>query len=153
MSKNLRVLIADDHEQCRWLTARLLSLNVDVVGAKSDGRQLVDAAVALRPDVIVSDISMPVMTGVRAMIELKGTGYDIPFVLISSDATGVDAYLEQGAIAFVAKVDMGSELVPAVASAYSGHCYVSRSAERGPSGRPPLRLPFSLSSQSLEQLG
>jgi hypothetical protein len=65
------------------------------------------------------------------MKELKFRGYTIPFVLISSDASGADDYIKDGAIAFVAKIDMGSELAPAVASAYSGELYVSQSAGTG----------------------
>jgi DNA-binding NarL/FixJ family response regulator len=109
----------------------LLKLSFDLVDAVANGRQLVNAAMSLRPDVIVSDISMPLMSGNQAMKELKFRGYTIPFVLISSDASGADDYIKDGAIAFVAKIDMGSELAPAVASAYSGELYVSQSAGTG----------------------
>ena len=131
MSKKLRVLIADDHEQCRWVVARLLNLTFDLVGAVANGRQLVNTAMSLRPDVIVSDVSMPLMSGNQAMKELKFRGYTIPFVLMSSDVFGADDYIKDGAIAFVAKIDMGSELAPAVASAYFGELYISQSAGTG----------------------
>jgi DNA-binding NarL/FixJ family response regulator len=129
MSHKLRVLIADDHQQCQWAVTKLLSLTFDPVGAVADGRELVDAAITSRPDVIVSDVSMPRMTGNQAMVELRAKGYDIPFVLISSDWSGAEEYVRQGAMAFVAKIDMGKELRNAVVSAYSGQLYISRSVD------------------------
>src|SRR5689334_23208383 len=105
MSKKLRVLIADDHEQCRWVVAKMLNLSFDLVGAVGNGRELVYAAMALQPDVIVSDVSMPLMSGDQAMKELKFRGYTTPFVLISADVCGADDYIKDGAIAFVAKID------------------------------------------------
>jgi DNA-binding NarL/FixJ family response regulator len=57
----LRVLIAEDHEEVRKMIVSLLSTEFQVVGAVSDGHELVDAATLLNPDVIVSDIAMPGM--------------------------------------------------------------------------------------------
>ena len=131
MPRKLRILIADNHQQCRWMVAKLLNLRFDVVGAVINGRQLVDAAISLLPDVIVSDISMPLMAGNQARTHLESNGYAIPFVLISSDASGADDYIREGAMGFVAKIDMGFDLVAAVHSVYSGQLYVSRSAVTG----------------------
>lgn len=127
--KRLRVLIADDHPQCRWAVARLLGLRFDIVAAVANGRQLVETVLSLQPDVIISDISMPLLAGNQALAELKSKRIAIPFVLISSDTSGADEYVREGAMAFVAKMDMGRELMSAVASAYSGEVYVSRSAK------------------------
>jgi DNA-binding NarL/FixJ family response regulator len=138
MNAKVRVLIADDHEQCRWAMAQLLSVECDVVGAVDDGRKLVDAAMSLLPDVIVSDVSMPSLTGVQAMDELHQKGYEIPFVLVSIANSGAKDYTKRGAMAFVNKVDMGHDLVIAVFSAALGQVRVSRSAEERRSN--PLRL-------------
>jgi CheY-like chemotaxis protein len=129
MSGKVRVLIADDHEQCRWVMAHLLGAECEVVAAVADGRKLVDAAVSLVPDVIVSDISMPVLTGLQAMEELYMNGLEIPFVLVSSANSGAGDYIKRGAMAFVNKVDIGHDLVVAVLSAALGQVSVSRSAE------------------------
>ena len=51
------------------------------------------------------------MTGNQAMVELRAKGYDILFVLISSDWSGAEEYTRQGAMAFIAKIDMGSEFL------------------------------------------
>ena len=127
-SAKLRVLVADDHEECRWAMAHLLAVECDVVAAVSDGRKLVDAAMSLLPDVIVSDISMPVLTGVQAMEELYQKGCEIPFVLVSTANLGAEDYIKRGAMAFVNKVDIGHDLMIAVFSAALGQVCISRNA-------------------------
>jgi len=128
-AKLLRVLIADDHEQIRWAMANLLCVECDVVAAVADGRKLVDAAMSLLPDVIVSDISMPSLTGIQAMEELHEKGYEIPFVLVSTANSGAADYIKRGAMAYVNKVDMGHDLLIAVFSASLRQVCVSRSEE------------------------
>jgi DNA-binding NarL/FixJ family response regulator len=128
MKTRLRVLAADDHEQCRWALDRLLGIAFEVVASVGDGRKVVDSAIALAPDVIVSDIAMPVLTGVEAMEALRAKGYNFPFVLVSTHNCGIEAYLARGAMAFVYKVDMGHDLVPAVFAAANGQNFVSRNA-------------------------
>lgn len=129
MSTKVRVLIADDHEQCRWAMARLLCSECDVVAAVADGRRLVEAAISLQPDVIVTDVSMPLLSGIQAMEELHKEGYDIPFVVVSTANYGAGDYIKLGAMAFVSKVDMGHELLVAVFSAALGQVCISRSVE------------------------
>jgi CheY-like chemotaxis protein len=129
MSARLRVLVADDHEQCRWAMAHLLGVECDVVATVADGRKLVDAAMSLLPDVIVSDIHMPMLTGIQAMDELFQQGYEIPFVLVSAGNSGAEDFVKRGAMAFVNKVDIGHDLLIAVFSAAFGQVCVSRSAE------------------------
>jgi DNA-binding NarL/FixJ family response regulator len=125
----LRVLIADDHEQCRWAMASLLCTKFDLVAVVDNGRKLVDAAASLLPDVIVSDISMPFLTGIQAMEELSGKGYEIPFVLVSTANSEPEDYIKVGAMAFVNKADMGHDLVAAVSSAVLRQAALSRDAE------------------------
>ena len=84
---------------------------------------------SLLPDVIVSDISMPWLTGIQAMDELFEKGYEIPFVLVSTANSGAEDYIKRGAMAFVNKIDMGNDLMVAVFSASLGQVCVSRSAE------------------------
>jgi two-component system, NarL family, nitrate/nitrite response regulator NarL len=122
----LRVLIAEDHEQMRWQLVCSLSLEFDVVGSLSNGGELVDLAISLNPDVIVSDVRMPVLSGPEAMKILRRTGYNIPFVLISISSCGAEEFIRQGAAAFVEKLDIGYELAHAVRLAASGIKYLSR---------------------------
>jgi CheY-like chemotaxis protein len=124
----LRVLIADDHEHARWTISCLLTSKYSIAGSVADGKQLLDAAMAHHPDVIVSDVSMPLVTGPEAMRELRARGLDIPFVLMSTNSVGATEYIREGAMAFVDKIDIGYELEPAVLAASIGQVYFSRSA-------------------------
>ena len=126
--QRLRVLIADDHADARRLIQEVLRSNFDVVGAVEDGRRLIDAAVQLRPDVIVSDVNMGVLSGPDAMTELRNTGHEIPFVLVSVETLNVEERIRQGAKGFVDKRDLVEELAPAVHSAFKGSIYLSRGA-------------------------
>lgn len=119
--RKVRVLIADDHRGMRSTIVRVLSSEFKIVGVAGDGEELVDSAIALNPDVIVSDIYMPLLSGPGALKELGARGYDIPFVLVSVDPYGIEEFLRQGAAAFVEKCDMGTALVPAVHSAALGY--------------------------------
>ena len=128
--RKLRVLIADDHERMRFTIVQLLRNDFKIVDVAGDGEHLVDSAIALHPDVIVTDLSMPFLSGPQALKELSAQGYDIPFVLVSVDTSGVDEFLRQGASAFVAKCDIAHELAPAVHSAALGRTYISRTAAK-----------------------
>jgi len=123
----LRVLIADDHEDARRVIFRLLSPKFEIVGSVANGRELIDAATAVHPDVIVTDICMPFVTGPEAMRSLKATGLHIPFVLISASSVDAEELIQEGATAFVDKIDMGYELVSAVRAASNGQPYFSNS--------------------------
>jgi DNA-binding NarL/FixJ family response regulator len=125
--RRLRILIAEDHEQMRRQLVRLLGPEFDIVGNVPDGGKLVDLAISLNPDIIVSDIRMPVLTGPEAMKVIHVAGYDIPFVLISISSCGAEEFIKQGAMAFVEKLDIGYDLAPAVRFAALRRKYLSRS--------------------------
>lgn len=129
MSARQRVLVADDHEQSRQAIVKLLRAEFDVVAAVDDGRKLVDAVVSLLPDAIVSDVSMPLLTGIQAMQELSRKGYEIPFVLVSTANFEAEDHIKVGAMAFVNKVDMGRDLVTAVFSVLLGQASELRETE------------------------
>jgi DNA-binding NarL/FixJ family response regulator len=124
----LRILVADDHGDMRWAAIRLLSEEFSVVGSAADGRNLIDAAITLMPDVIVSDVRMPLLTGPEAMNVLRATGLNIPFVFVSTDVYNVELCIEAGCMGFVHKLDMGYELVRAVSAASRRQVYLSREA-------------------------
>jgi DNA-binding NarL/FixJ family response regulator len=126
--RKLRVLIADDHPRMRSTIVQVLRNDFKIVGVASDGEQLIDSAISLSPDVIVSDINMPHLSGPAALKELSARGYDIPCVLVSTDPFGANESAWQGASAFVEKCDILRELAPTVHSAALGHTYVSRTA-------------------------
>src|ERR1700739_3964435 len=128
--RKLRVLIADDNCEMRWAMIRLITRECEVVGSTGDGRSLLDAALALNPDVIVSDVSMPNLTGPEAMDVLRATGCTIPFVLVSADGGSVEEYIAWGGLGFVHKMDLAYELTRAIAAADRGDVFLSRSVLR-----------------------
>src|SRR6185369_1049437 len=125
-TERLRVLVADDEEFLRRAIVRLLEDTFTIVGQVSTGRELVSAAVELRPDVIVSDLEMPLMTGIAAMEMLRATGLTPPFVLVTATEPNVHEWIARGVPAIVDKADLPLDLVAAVQSVVAGHVFLSR---------------------------
>jgi len=121
----LRVLIADDNDSVRAAVGRLLEDKFELVGAVSNGRELVDAALAHRPDVIVSDLAMPSLDGLAALKVLREAGHTTPFVLLTAMEGDVRDWIDMGAIGVVLKSDL-LDLVAAIQSAAAGRIYLSR---------------------------
>ena len=124
-----RVLLADDHLETVELLRTLLQPEFDVIGHVTDGRTLVRHACRLRPDVIVSDISMPDVDGLAAAAEILRHNPDARIVLVTvhGDRSLVARALETGALGFVLKLSAGDDLVPAIHAALRGERHVSRS--------------------------
>lgn len=124
----LRVLVADDNDGVRRGIVKLLDPGeFEIVAVVSSGRDLVDTAVALEPDVIVSDLMMPSLTGAEALAMLRAAGYTIPFVLQTTTGRDAQAWLDMGALCVVDKFDLPSDLAAAVRSAAAGKVFLSRS--------------------------
>ena len=122
-----RVLIADDHRALLARVAELLSQDFSVIGTVTDGAQLLSAEAALHPDVLVVDVSMPVMGGLEAAGRLRQRGSRVPIVCLTANPQPevVEAAWEVGALGFVAKVCMARDLVPAIRAALEGRRFVS----------------------------
>jgi two-component system NarL family response regulator len=120
----LRILVADDHEKMRICLVRILEREFNVVGEVADGYELIEAAVRLKPDVIVSDVLMPHLTGTEAMTTLEAGGIDIPFVFVCSDEH-IAKEVSDNFSACVHKVDVLSELPSAV------HCAATTGVNKG----------------------
>jgi DNA-binding NarL/FixJ family response regulator len=125
----VRVLLADDNELLLDRIARMLTSCFDVVGLAHDGQDLVAKALQLTPDVIVADITMPVMTGIEALHELRKTGLvaRCVFLTIHEESEFVQACLEEGALGYVIKSSIKSDLIPAISAAMAGTRFVSPS--------------------------
>ena len=78
-----RLLIADDHKIFAEGLKRLLNADFDIVGVVADGRELVSAAEKLRPDVMVVDISMPMLNGIEAVRQIKKVHPEIKVVFLT----------------------------------------------------------------------
>jgi len=129
-----RVLLADDIVSVLDAVTELLLENFDIVGRVSDGQKALDDTMALQPDLIVLDISMPGMSGIEVARELKrrGNKAKIVFLTVLEDSDIMATCLAVGGLGYVAKVLMESDLIPAMNSALAGRPYVSRfSSEQG----------------------
>jgi DNA-binding NarL/FixJ family response regulator len=123
-----RILLADDHLALLEAEIALLSPYFDVVGTATDGAALVSKAHSLRPDVIVTDISMPVLSGIDAVHKLRESGSTAKFVFLTvhSSREFVEACMGAGALGYVQKYSMKHHLVPAIQAALAGQPYVSK---------------------------
>jgi CheY-like chemotaxis protein len=128
--RKLRVLVADDNELLRETIVKHLAERFEIVAAVCNGLKLVDAALTHKVDVIVSDASMPALTGTEALRLLRSSGQSIPFVLLTADVRWARAWCELGMLAVVDKRDLHDELVAAVESAAAGVKYLSRHAKK-----------------------
>ena len=122
------VLIADDHPLVLELLVELLKDRFDVVGTAVNGDQLMEATARLRPDVVVTDISMPALNGLEALRRLKTAGSVTKIIVLTMDAHPELAShaIRSGASGFMAKHSAGSELVTAIDEVLRGRVYVSR---------------------------
>jgi DNA-binding NarL/FixJ family response regulator len=100
----------------------LLTPFFDVVGTATDGGKLVSEALRLEPDVIVSDITMPVLSGIEATHQLRALGSSVRlvFLTVHAEEEFVKACKAEGALGYVLKAKMKTELVTAVHLALAG---------------------------------
>jgi len=117
----IRVLLADDHEAMLDRVTRLLATEFNVVGTATDGQQALDAARELKPDVLVLDISMPVMNGIETARRLTEAGAKtrIVFLTVHDDPDFAREALEAGAQGYVVKQRIASDLVAAIKKAHA----------------------------------
>jgi NarL family two-component system response regulator LiaR len=124
MSENIRVLIADDHHVVRRGLATLLvpRNKMTVVGEATNGREAVELALALRPDVIVIDMLMPELTGTEAIRQIKHEQPEARILVLASfaEAAEVQAAIQAGALGYLLKAAPPEELLSAIRSVAKG---------------------------------
>jgi len=122
-----RVLIADDHRIFAEGLRGLLEPEFEVVGLVADGKELVEAAAAHRPDVVVADVTMPLLNGIEAAARLRELGVTARVVVLTQhrDVAYARRAMEAGAVGYVLKNAAASELVAAVREAVQGRTYVT----------------------------
>ena len=125
-----RVLLADDHAAMLERVVSLVGAEFDVVGAVGDGQSVLDAVAVLQPDVVVLDISMPVMSGLAAAARLSESQRPprIVFLTVHDDAAFVEAARGVGAMGYVAKRHIRTDLMPAIRRAIEGRTQFPESA-------------------------
>ena len=121
------VLLADDNRPLVERVVELLSSWFDVVGTAHDGQDLVAKALRLTPDVIVADITMPILTGIEAMHQLRNAGSESKFVFLTihNENEFMEACLLEGAVGYVLKTHMKDDLIPAIKAAVAGRQFIS----------------------------
>jgi DNA-binding NarL/FixJ family response regulator len=122
-----RVLIADDHLIFAKTLGDFLEKSFSVIGVVTDGRAMVDEVTKQRPDVVVSDIAMPLMNGLEAARRIRELVPDVKFVFLTmqDDPNLAAAALELGRVAFVLKLCDGPELLKALTLVLHGKSYVT----------------------------
>jgi CheY-like chemotaxis protein len=126
VSTRPRVLVAEDHAEMRERIANLLGSTFDVVAAVVDGQQAVEATAELQPEVIVLDISMPVLDGIQAAARIRGMprAPRILFLTAMDDPAIAEVARSLDASGVVRKLNMMAELIPTIQRALntpSGH--------------------------------
>jgi DNA-binding NarL/FixJ family response regulator len=127
------VLLADDHTiVMEGLATLLREHDFDVVGTVSDGHQLIDAAKRLRPDVIVTDLSMPGLSGLDVLPLLKAERVDSKIVVLTmhNDAGLAAVAMREGASGFLLKESAGEELLTAIRQVLQGRVYLTPALTR-----------------------
>ncbi len=127
MSKT-RILIADDHALVREGIIAMLKLydDVEVVGEAADGKEAIDKAEKLRPDLVLMDIAMPGLGGLEATIELKKSQPEIKILVLSQydDREYVSRFLKAGVSGYILKRALGNDLIAAIRAVMKGESYL-----------------------------
>jgi DNA-binding NarL/FixJ family response regulator len=125
----VRVLLADDHEAVLSRVRGILGDSFEIVGAVRNGHDAVAEVLRLDPDVLVMDISMPVLNGLQAAQQLQAAKRRtrVVFLTVHQDEDFVAAAFSAGARGYVTKSDVTAELVPAIGEAAQGGIYISKS--------------------------
>lgn len=126
-STSARVLLADDNPSMLQAARRILEPEFQVVETVKNGEALLEAADALRPDVLIIDICMGMLNGLEAARLLTRTGSKakIVFLTVHQDPEFMEEAFSVGALGYVVKPRLGTDLLPAVREALAGRAFVS----------------------------
>lgn len=122
-----RVLMADDHSIVLTGVRKLIEDRCEVVGMVENGRALVEAAERLRPDLIILDISMPLMNGLDAARQIKNVCLEAKLIFLTMHTSPrfVTGAFKAGGNGYVLKHSASDELVQAIDTVLNGHTYLT----------------------------
>lgn len=132
MKQPVKILLADDHDVVIEGLRRILDLpEFNVVGTVADGQALVNAAAKLRPDIIVTDVVMPLLNGVDAVRQIhkqkRGHKSKVIFLSMHQEVAFAKAALAAGGAGYVLKNAAGEELIQAIREVLGGGTYLTHS--------------------------
>jgi DNA-binding NarL/FixJ family response regulator len=128
--KRCRLLLADDHDIVIEGLRRVLDHpDIEIVGVVKDGRALLRATKERQPDVIIADITMPLLNGIEAARQIRknDSNVKIIFLTMHPDVTFATEALAAGGSGYVLKNSAGNELLTAIQDVMKGHIYVTKS--------------------------
>lgn len=125
--KKPTVILADDHTLVLEGFRRLLETHCELLATVGDGQALLQAVAQHRPDIVILDISMPVMNGIEAARALKSKypGLKLVFVTMHADPAYIRAAFQAGASGYILKQSLGDELPQALHIVLQGQIYVT----------------------------
>jgi len=125
--ETIRLLVAEDHQAMREKVVGTLKGEYTIVDVVEDGEQMLNAESKISPDVVVLDISMPVMNGLEAASRLKQreSKAKIVFLTVHDEPEYLEAALATGALGYVIKSRLASDLCLAVREVMAGRRFVS----------------------------
>ncbi|HEV8412147.1 MAG TPA: response regulator transcription factor [Bryobacteraceae bacterium] len=150
----VRILLGDDHPLFLDGGRRLLEQRYEIVGTASDGRALVQAALSLKPGLIILDISMPLLSGIEAARRIKASLPEVKllFFTMHHERPYLQAAFEVGAAGYLLKSATSEELLRAIQEIQKGNLYFPKElSEHGRFLRDPDQIAKSLRLSSREQ--
>uniref|UniRef100_Q023R1 Two component transcriptional regulator, LuxR family n=1 Tax=Solibacter usitatus (strain Ellin6076) TaxID=234267 RepID=Q023R1_SOLUE len=124
--RKLRILLGDDHAMILSGIKGLLEGHYEVIGSEKNGRALIETAVRLKPDLVVLDVSMPILNGIDAAREIKKAlpAAKLIFLTMHTNAIYLRKALHAGASGYVLKSGAAEELLTAIEEVCKGYIYV-----------------------------
>jgi len=122
-----RILLVDDHALVLEGFRRILEGHYELVGTVGDGRALLEAAKTMQPDIVILDVSMPLLNGIDAAAQLKKICPKAKIIIVTmhADTDYVRSAFEAGASAYVLKRSAVDELEQAIRAVLEGHSYIT----------------------------
>jgi len=123
----MRVLLADDNDDFRSVAARVLEAEFDVVATVGDGQAAIEETARLKPNVLVLDVSMPVLNGIEAARQIRAAGDQARIVILTvhEDPDFVRSARQAGAEGYVVKSRLACDLLVALKEVLAGRTFVS----------------------------
>ena len=127
MGRRARVILADDLPKVHEKVAAVLRDTFEIVGNAYNGEQAIEAATTLNPDILITDISMPLLNGIQVASRLRETDCKakLIFLTVHEDPDYIEAAFSLGALGYVLKSRFTTDLIPAIEAALQGRRFTS----------------------------